>query len=78
MFVCKSPSPQQRIHHTQKPLPLIGKFVGLFSSPDGLVLDPFAGSATTIVAARELGRRVLGYEMDPAIFALAAKRLATP
>lgn len=76
VFVHKSPSPQERIHPTQKPLPLIGEFVELFSKPDGLILDPFAGSATTVVAGRERGRRVVGCEMDPEIFALAARRLS--
>ncbi len=76
VFVHKSPSPQQRIHPTQKPLPLLGEFVELFSSPGDLVFDPFAGSATTIVAARERARRVSGYEKDPEIFALAAERLS--
>jgi DNA modification methylase len=76
VFVHKSPSPQQRIHPTQKPLPLIAEFVDLFSSPGGSVLDPFAGSATTVVAARDARRTVVGYEADPAIFAAAADRLA--
>ena len=78
VFLSKSPSPQQRIHPTQKPLPLIGQFVDLFSAPGGLVLDPFAGSATTVVAARERGRRVIAYEKDPLIFGLAAERLSAP
>lgn len=77
VFLFKSPSPQQRIHPTQKPLSLIGEFVDLFSGPDDLVFDPFAGSATTVVAARERGRRVVGYEMDPVIFGLAADRLSS-
>ena len=76
VFVHKSPSPQQRIHSTQKPLPLIAEFVDLFSQPGDVVLDPFAGSATTVVAARDARRRVVGYEADPAIFSAAADRLA--
>lgn len=75
VFLHKSPSPQQRIHPTQKPLPLIAEFVELFSRPGDLVLDPFAGSATTLVAARDAHRTVLGWEADPAIFAAAVKRL---
>lgn len=75
VFVHKSPSPQQRIHPTQKPLPLIREFVDLFSEPNGLVFDPFAGSGTTVVAARQAGRCAIGYELDPALFALAAERV---
>ena len=76
VFLHRSPSPQQRIHPTQKPLPLIAKFVDLFSQPGDLVLDPFAGSATTLVAASGARRSVIGHESDPAIFAAAAERLA--
>lgn len=75
VFVHKSPSPQQRIHPTQKPLPLIREFVDLFSQPNGLVIDPFAGSGTTVVAARQAGRCAIGYELDAALFALAAERV---
>ncbi|MYB23896.1 MAG: site-specific DNA-methyltransferase [Acidimicrobiia bacterium] len=75
VFVHKSPSPQQRIHPTQKPLSLIAEFVHLFSSRGGTVFDPFAGSGTTIMAARQHSRRVVGYERDPAIFQQAADRL---
>lgn len=77
VFVHKSPSPQQRIHPTQKPLPLIAKFVDLFSSPGDLVFDPFAGSATTVIAASQQSRRVIGYELDPTLFGLATKRVET-
>lgn len=76
VFVHKSPSPQQRIHPTQKPLPLLAEFVSLFSEPNGLVFDPFAGSATTVIAARQQGRCGIGYELDPALFGLAAERVA--
>ena len=65
VFVCKSPSPHDRIHPTQKPLPLLKQFIELFSSEGGLVFDPFAGSASTLIAARRLERRasrtLIGY-----------------
>lgn len=75
VFLCKSPSPQQRIHPTQKPLPLVKEFVDLFSYPGELVFDPFAGSATTMIAALQTGRRALAYEKDPKIFQLARERI---
>jgi len=75
VFLHKSPSPQQRIHPTQKPLPLIAEFVEMFSNPGDLVFDPFAGSATTLVAARDAQRAVVGWEADPGIFAAATERL---
>ncbi len=75
VFIHKSPSPQQRIHTTQKPLPLIKQFVQLFSSKGDFVYDPFAGSATTVIAASQIDRQVLAYEKDLAIFQTACKRL---
>ena len=75
VFQYKSPSPQQRIHPTQKPLPLIEEFIRLFSNEGDWVFDPFAGGATTVIAARGLGRKVLAYEKDPKIFRLAFDRV---
>lgn len=43
--------------------------------PDGLVLDPFMGSGTTAVVARRLGRRFIGFELNPQYVALAGTRL---
>ena len=63
-------------HQTQKPLALMELLVRLFSAHGELVLDPFAGSGTTGVAAMRLGRRFLGWEMDPAYVAIASRRLA--
>ena len=75
VFRCKSPSPQQRIHPTQKPVPLLEEFVRLFSDERAFVFDPFAGSASTLVAAHNRGRKSLGYENDPAIYSAAYDRL---
>lgn len=77
VFVHKSPSPQERIHPTQKPVGLVREFIELFSRQGDLVLDPFAGSATTVMAAVELRRRVLAFENDPALFQAASKRVAS-
>ena len=62
VFTCKSPSPQKRIHPTQKPLELMSRFVELFSAPGGIVVDPFAGSGTTVIAAAQNSRMGIGYE----------------
>ncbi|WP_420635743.1 DNA-methyltransferase [Candidatus Palauibacter sp.] len=75
VFRYKSPAPQHRIHPTQKPLPLIEKFISLFSDEDDLVFDPFAGSATTVLAARNLRRQALAYEKDPTIYHSACARI---
>ena len=75
VFLHKSPSPQQRIHPTQKPLGLMREFVKLFSDEGDFVYDPFAGSATTLIAAHTQNRQVLSYEKDPDLFEAACDRI---
>jgi len=75
VFQCKSPSPQTRIHPTQKPLSLLEDFVELFSSPGDLVFDPFGGGATALIAAAKKGRRAISCELNPAIYQAAGKRI---
>lgn len=65
-----------RIHPTQKPLALMLELVELFTDPGDLVLDPYAGSATTGVACLRLGRRFIGCELDAGFAATARERLA--
>jgi len=65
-----------KLHPTQKPVSVLLPLIETFSAPGGLVLDPFAGSASTLVAARMLGRKWVGIEMDSKYHALASKRLS--
>jgi site-specific DNA-methyltransferase (adenine-specific) len=53
-----------RFHTTQKPLPLLEALVRDFTDPGDLIADPFAGSGTTIVAAKRLGRSAVGWDSD--------------
>lgn len=62
-------------HPTQKPVALVARCLRASTSRGDLVFDPFAGSATTGVAALGLGRRFIGAEMNPEFVRLAAKRL---
>ena len=48
---------------TQKPLPLYKRMIQASSNPDDMVLDPFAGCATTCVAAEQLGRQWIGIDI---------------
>ena len=64
-----------RVHQTQKPLPLLERMVEQFTDPGELIIDPFAGSATSGVAAIRCGRRWVGWERDPDMFAVAKRRL---
>ena len=66
-----------RGHDAAFPEALPGWFIRLFSRPNGdLVLDPFVGSGTTCVAAKRLGRRWLGIDIEPKSHEWARKRCA--
>ena len=65
-----------KLHPTQKPLSALLPLVKAFSAPDSLVLDPFTGSGSSLLAAKTLGRGYLGIELDPSYHALASQRLA--
>lgn len=67
-----------RFHPTQKPLDLMERCVQLFTNPGDLVVDPFAGSGTTLVAAKIHGRRYLGSDITPEYVEAANKRLSLP
>jgi adenine-specific DNA-methyltransferase len=65
-----------KLHPTQKPLSVLKPLVTAFSRVGGLVLDPFAGSGSSLLAAKNLGRDWLGIELDPGYHAIASDRLA--
>lgn len=64
-----------KLHPTQKPIPILLPLIETFCPPKGLVLDPFAGSGTTLLAAHMTGRSYLGIELDANYHAIATKRL---
>jgi len=63
-------------HPCPKPEALMCELVSLFTDPGDLILDPFAGSGTTAVAAKRLGRRCILIEREEKYCEVAAKRLA--
>lgn len=63
------------LHPTQKPVRLMQALIELTTKPDHLVLDPFAGSGSTLVAAKNLGRRYLGFEANPDYVSVCNRRL---
>jgi len=65
-----------RLHPTQKPVEPLAELIAAFTKPGDLVLDPFCGSGSTLVAAKSLGRRYLGIELDAGHRWTAAMRLA--
>ena len=62
-------------HPTQKPEKLVAKLILASSRPGDIVFDPFAGSGTTAVTAKKLGRRWVGIEQNPEYCLWAQKRL---
>jgi hypothetical protein len=56
---------ETKLHRWQKPLTVIDRLIRVASEPDNVVIDPFAGSGTTLIAAREAGRRGFGCDTDP-------------
>jgi site-specific DNA-methyltransferase (adenine-specific) len=67
--------PENTDHPTQKPEKLLAKIILASTNPGDLVLDPFAGSGTTAVVAKKLGRDFVTIESDESYCLLAAKRL---
>jgi site-specific DNA-methyltransferase (adenine-specific) len=64
------------IHETQKPTGILVPLIMYGCPPGGLVLDPFAGSCSTLVAAKLCGRRAVGIELRESQCEAAAKRLS--
>lgn len=64
------------VNETQKPEGIVWPLLDYSVPPGGLVLDPFAGSGTTLAVARAQGKRAIGIELRPAQCAAVARRLA--
>jgi site-specific DNA-methyltransferase (adenine-specific) len=70
------PESARRVGHPAPfPVELPEQLIRLYTYRDDLVLDPFMGSGSALVAAARLGRRYVGYDLDPAYVALAESRV---
>lgn len=68
-------TPNSKVHPTGKPVSWMEYLIETFTDPEDVVLDPFAGSGTTLYAARNLGRSSVGFEKDPEYYAEAERIL---
>ncbi len=62
-------------HPTQKPLRILKRMIQLSSREGDIMLTPFSGAGSECVAAKELGRNYIGYEIDPQYVDITHKRL---
>jgi len=67
---------KQHVHPTEKPVGLMTDLIEMSTNPGDLVVDPFAGSGSALVAAQRSGRDAIGFEMDPAYVDVIQNRLA--
>ena len=69
------PGTNQKAHPCQMPVRLATRAMRFSSPTDGLIVDPFCGSGTTLRAAKDLGRKAIGIELEEKYIEIAIKRL---
>lgn len=74
-FPCSKADRFKNVHPTVKPLKLMSYLITLGSRPGDTILDPYAGSGTTLIAAKLLQRNYIGYEREPEYHNIATHRL---
>ena len=76
VYIKSGPESWDAKHPAQKPLDAVAHIVENVAPPEGVVLDPYAGSGVTLLAAAITGRRAIGIEIEERYCEIAAKRLA--
>ena len=66
------------VHPTQKPVSVLKKLICIFTDPGDVVIDPVAGSGSTLRAAAEMGRSAYGFEVDKKIHERAVENMIEP
>ena len=64
-----------KIHPTQKPIPLLERLIEIFTDKNDVIIDPCAGSGSTLRAAANCGRRAYGFEIKKDFFKLAKEKM---
>ena len=77
-FASERGNNHSEFHNTQKPLQLLQWLILSYTNRGDTVIDPFAGSATTAVACRMLGRKCIAIEKHPKYYEMAVERLKAP
>lgn len=68
---------REKTHHAwQQGLPELEQLINTFCPENGVILDPFAGSGTTLLAAKQLKRKCIGIESNPETYKIMAQRLS--
>jgi len=67
--------PKKRSHPNEKPIKMVKSFISNHTRYGHVILDPFMGSGTTLVACAQMGRRGIGIEIDEDYFDIACKRV---
>ena len=65
----------KKIHSTQKPIPLLRSLIQLFTDVDDVVIDPCAGSGSTLIAAAGLDRKAYGFEIKKSFYSDACEAI---
>lgn len=74
-----NPKAKERVGYpTQKPILLLERIIEIASNEDDIVLDPFVGSGTTVVASKLLNRNFIGFDISEEAINLCKKRLEKP
>ena len=64
-----------KIHPTQKPVPLLKRLIEIFTDKGDVVIDPCAGSGSSLLAAEEIGRRAYGFEIKKDFYKKANEKV---
>lgn len=65
----------ERFHPTQKPIALYEWILNKYANPNDIILDTHVGSASSLIACHRTGHKFVGFEIDPAYYQEAKKRL---
>jgi site-specific DNA-methyltransferase (adenine-specific) len=74
-FDWKKDTKSEKLHPCQKPVNTLIELINIFTDPGDVVIDPVAGSASTLIAAYECGRPSYGFEIKKDFYKLALKRI---